>query len=404
MKYFVLIPDGMADEKIEALGNKTPMEAAHKPTMDYLAQRSYSGLVQNVPEGMVPESDTANMSILSFDPAIYSRGRSPIEAVSMGLDMADDDVAIRCNFVTLTDAPRYEDRILIDNGAGEISTEEARVLVDALNRELGDETRHLYVGMTYRHCMLWKNADDRYPFARPHDIIGRAIGEFLPSGESGEAFLEYMRRSCEILDNHPINIERRRQGLNVANSCWFWSPGKKMTLPSFTEKFGISGAVISAVDLIKGLGISAGMRSIDVEGATGTVHTNYEGKAAAAIEAFESGIELVYLHLEGPDEHGHRGEADNKIKSVENIDSRVLCPVYDYLKNCGDDFGILVLPDHPTPVRLRTHTRAAVPYIIYSSKSENEGIECYTESACAEGKYIPDGWRLMQYFIEICNR
>ncbi len=404
MKYFVLIPDGMADEKIDILDNRTPMEAANKPLMDSLAKVSHCGLVQNVPMGMVPESDTANMSILSFDPIVYSKGRSPIEAVSMGLSMDDDDVAIRCNFVTLSDADNYEDRILLDNGAGEISTEEAAVLVEALNAEFANDLRHLYVGMSYRHCMLWKNVDDRYPFARPHDLIGKRIGEHLPSGERGDVFREFMERSCEILDNHPINVERRKKGLNVANSCWLWSPGKKMTLPCFADKFGISGAVISAVDLIKGLGISAKMRSIDVEGATGNLHTNYEGKANAAIDAFMSGVELVYVHLEGPDEHGHRGEAENKMRCIENIDSRVLAPVFKYLQSCGEDFGIMILPDHPTPVRLRTHTRAPVPYLIYSSKNATNGISTYTEDACAEGEYIADGWKLMQYFIDICNR
>ena len=403
MKYLVLIPDGMADERVDSLGNKTPMEAADKAVMDSLAKRSFYGLVQNVPEGMVPESDTANMAILSFDPKIYSKGRSPLEAVSMGLKLVDGDVAIRANTVSLSEAERYEDRIMLDNAADEITTEEASVLIDAVNEQLADDIRHLYVGVAYRHCLIWKNVDDKYNFARPHDIIGRRIGEYLPDEANGKEFLEFMRKSCEILENHPLNIERKKKGKLPANSLWLWSPGKPLSLPSFNEKFGLRGTVISAVDLIKGIGICADMESIDVEGATGTANTNYEGKARATIEAFKSGSDLVYLHFEGPDEHGHRGEPDVKTKSIEYIDKYALSPILEYLENCGEDFGIMILPDHPTPVRIRTHSPEPVPYIIYSSKNSNNGITNFNEFSCASGKYFADGFELMQYFIDVCN-
>ena len=403
MKYLVLIPDGMADERVDALNNRTPMEAADKSVMDSLASEAFYGLVQNVPTGMVPESDTANMAILSFDPKVYSKGRSPLEAVSMGLKLEGDDVAIRANTVSLSEADNYEDRIMLDNAADEITTEEASILIDAVNEQLADEFKHLYVGVAYRHCLIWKNVNDKYNFARPHDIIGKRIGEYLPDEIYGKEFLDFMRKSCEILENHPLNIERKRKGRLPANSLWLWSPGKPLALPSFNEKFGLRGTVISAVDLIKGIGICAGMESIDVDGATGTVNTNYEGKAQATIDAFKSGSDLVYLHFEGPDEHGHRGEPEVKAKSIELIDKLSLAPIFEYLKNCGEDFGIMILPDHPTPVRIRTHSSEPVPYIIYSSKNRTAGIENYNEFSCANGKYIADGWDLMQYFIDVCK-
>lgn len=403
MKYLVLIPDGMADERVASLNNRTPMEAADKSVMNSLASESFFGLVQNVPAGMVPESDTANMAILSFDPKVYSKGRSPLEAVSMGLKLEDGDVAIRANTVSLSEAENYEDRIMLDNAADEITTEEAAILIDAVNAQLADEFRHLYVGVAYRHCLIWKNVDDKYDFARPHDIIGRRIGDYLPDEKNGKDFLEYMRKSCEILEKHPLNIERKKNGKLPANSLWLWSPGKPLSLPSFNDKFGLRGTVISAVDLIKGIGICAGMESIDVDGATGTVNTNYEGKAKAAIEAFKSGSDLVYLHFEGPDEHGHRGEPDVKTKSIEYIDKYALAPIWEYLDNCGEDYGIMILPDHPTPVRIRTHSPEPVPYIIYSSKNRNIGIDNYNEFSCESGKFIPDGWELMQYFINVCK-
>ena len=402
MKYLVLIPDGMADEKIASLCNRSPMEAANKPVMDRLAANSLYGLVQNVPEGMVPESDTANMAILSFDPKVYSKGRSPLEAVSMGLKLEGNDVAIRANTVSLSDAENYEDRIMLDNAADDITTEEAAILVEAVNAELSNEIKHLYVGVSYRHCLVWKGADDKYDFTRPHDIIGKRIGDYLPAG-SGQEYLDYMKASCNILENHPLNVERKKRGRLPANSLWLWSPGKPLSLPSFRHKFGLKATAISAVDLIKGIGICADMDTVDVEGATGTVNTNYKGKADAAINAFKNGSDLVYLHFEGPDEHGHRGEPDVKKESIELIDKLALSPILEYLENCGEDFGIMILPDHPTPVRIRTHSSEPVPYIIYASKHNHEGVSNYNETSCSAGKFIENGWDLMQYFINSCN-
>ena len=399
MKYLILIPDGMADYPVEDLGNLTPMQKANKPAMDYLASKSLVGTVSNVPEGMVPESDTANMAILSFDPKIYSKGRSPLEAVSMGIDMKSDETAYRCNVVTLTeDQDKYEDRIILDHSADEISTEEADQLIKALEKELGNEMRKFYTGVSYRHCLIWKNSDDKYNFMRPHDILGKRIGEYLPRIEDGGAeFLELMKKSYDILKDHPVNQARKARGLKPANSAWLWSPGKKPQLPSFKEKWGMNAAVISAVDLIKGIGLCAQMNSIDVEGATGNVHTNYDGKAQAAIDAFKNGAELVYVHVEGPDECGHRAEIENKVKSIELIDQKILAPVYKYLCESGEDFKIMVLPDHPTPICRRTHTMDPVPFFIYSSNSTLEGCDTFNEFTAKDmGYYVENGYTLME--------
>ena len=403
MKYLILIPDGMADVPIAELGELTPMQKANKPMMNMLAAKSLVGTVSNVPEGMVPESDTANMAILSFDPKVYSKGRSPLEAVSMGIEMMPDETAYRCNVVTLTEEQdNYEDRIIVDHSADEISTAEADELIKTLEKELGNEIRKFYTGVSYRHCLIWKDGNDKYNFMRPHDILGKRIGEYLPKAEDGGAeFLELMKKSYDILKDHPVNIARKARGLKPANSAWLWSPGKKPQLPSFKEKWGLDAAVISAVDLIKGIGLCAGMESIDVEGATGNVHTNYDGKANAAIDAFKNDAELVYVHVEGPDECGHRAETDNKVKSIELIDAKILKPVYEYLVSCGEPFKIMVLPDHPTPICKRTHTIDPVPFFIYSSQAEKEGCADFDEfGAKATGYYVPNGYTLMELLTE----
>ena len=402
MKYLVLIPDGMADEKIEALGNVTPMEKANKPCTDNLAKHSLIGTVSNVPEGMVPESDTANMAILSFDPKVYSKGRSPLEAMSMGLTMSPTQTAYRCNVVTITEDGEYEDRIILDHSADEITTAEADELIKTLDKELGTDYRKFYTGVSYRHCILWENGDDKYNFMRPHDILGKRIGEYLPKAENGGAeFLEIMKKSFDILNHHPVNEARRARGLKPANSIWLWSPGKKPQLPSFADKWGLKGAVISAVDLIKGIGICAGMTSFDVEGATGNVHTNYDGKAQAAIDAFKDGYDYVYVHVEGPDECGHRAELENKVLSIELIDQKILVPVYEYLKGCGEDFKIMILPDHPTPIRIRTHSIDPVPFMIYDSRKDESGVSLFCEeSAAKSGLYIENGYTLMDVLVK----
>lgn len=403
MKYLVLIPDGMADEPIAELANRTPMEAADKPTMDMLVKKSLVGTVLNVPDGMVPESDTANMAILSFDPKIYSHGRSPLEAVSMGLTMEPDQTAYRCNLVTLSEEQDcYEDRVMIDHSADEISTEEADVLIHALQDALGNAQRTFYTGVSYRHCILWHGGDEHYNFMRPHDIPGRVIRDYLPKEEDGGApFLALMKQSYDILNHHPINEARRARGLRPANSAWLWSPGRKPQLPSFKKKWGLDATVISAVDLIKGIGICAGMQTVNVPRATGNVHTNYDGKAAAAISAFRDGSDYVYVHVEAPDECGHRAEIENKVLSIELIDKKILAPVLSYLESTGEDFRILVLPDHPTPIRLRTHTSNPVPFFLYCSDCAHKGTEVFSEAAGAStGYYLPDGFELMNLMVK----
>ncbi|MBO5755839.1 MAG: cofactor-independent phosphoglycerate mutase [Clostridia bacterium] len=402
MKYLVIVYDGMADRPIPALGNKTPLMVAKTPMMDSLTPSSLCGTVSNVPEGMVPESDTANLAILSYDPREFSKGRSPLEAVSMGIEMQPDETAYRCNVVTLSEEEeRYEDKRILDHSADEITTAEADELIKALDAALGNEIRKFYTGISYRHCMIRKNGVEKYPFARPHDHIGQRIGEYLPSGDEGEEFLQMMKASYDILNHHPINEARRARGLRPANSAWFWSPGKKPALPSFKEKFGLDAAVISAVDLIKGIGLCAGMTSIDVEGATGNVHTNYKGKADAAIGAFKEGKDLVYVHVEGPDECGHRGETENKILSIESIDGKILAPVVSYLKETGEPFRVMCLPDHPTPIAIRTHSMEPVPFFIYDSEKKAEGPAHMDEdSAAATGLYVDDGTRLMDMLLK----
>ena len=401
MKYLVLLCDGMADEKIEALGGRSPMEAANKPCMDYLCARSIAGTVCNVPEGMVPESDTANLAVMSYDPKIYSHGRSPLEAMSIGLTMSETMTAIRCNVVTLSEEEGidYLDRTILDHSADEISTEEADELIKAVEEALGGENRHFYTGISYRHCLLWDNAPTPADFSRPHDHLGQVIGPHLitdPNAD-GYPYYELMRASFDVLNHHPINEARRARGLRPANSIWLWSAGMKPALPSFKEKWGLNATVISAVDLIKGIAICAGMESVDVEGATGNFHTNYKGKADAAIDAFKRGQDYVYIHVEGPDECGHRGELENKVACIEKIDQEILQPVYEYLAKGKDEFKILVLPDHPTPLSIRTHTAEKVPFFLYSNRAEVEGPAIFSEeTAAATGLHLPKGEELME--------
>lgn len=387
----------MADYKIDSLGGKTPMEAAYKPNMDSLARVSLCGTVSNVPQGMVPESDTANLAILSYDPAVYSKGRSPLEAVAMGLNMSPDETAFRCNLVTLSDdSDSYENLTMLDHSSDEITTAEADILIGALNEGLGSDNIHFYTGVSYRHCLLWKDAPDFTAFMRPHDIPGRNIGEYLPD----EPFLAMQKKSREILTDHPVNIARRKRGLRPANSIWLWSPGKKPQLPSFKEKWGLDGTIISAVDLIKGIGLCAGMKTVNVEGATGNINTNYEGKAEAAVNALKNGADLVYIHVEAPDECGHRAELENKIKSIEYIDARTFRQVLNYLETCGEPFKFMVLPDHPTPIAMRTHTIDPVPFFIYSSDKTQKGVDRFTEEMCSRtGMYVEHGYKLLDYMI-----
>lgn len=395
MKYLILLGDGMADEPIEALDGKTPLEAARTPFMDELAAESEIGMVHTIPEGMSPGSDTANLSVLGYDPKIYYSGRSPLEALSIGVAMKDDDVAIRCNVVTISDDEvDFEDKIIIDHSAGEISTEDAAVLIDAVRAELEKEPYQFYVGTSYRHCLIW-NAGNVIPLVPPHDVLGQKIGSHLPKDAS---LLAMMKRSYEILKDHPINVERKAKGLNPANCCWFWGAGTKPMLHSFREKTGKKGAMISAVDLLKGIAIGAGMQVIEVEGANGGLHTNYTGKMEAALKTLlEDDNDFVYIHVEAPDEMGHQGSYERKVQAIENIDKYILGPLVERLKLQDVDFRLLFLPDHPTPVRLRTHTSDSVPYLLYDSTLEaGEDVMYCEKCAASTGHFIEQGHKIIE--------
>jgi 2,3-bisphosphoglycerate-independent phosphoglycerate mutase len=383
------------------LNNKTPLQYANKPNIDMLATKGTVGLVKTVPNGIAPGSDAANLSVMGYNPKIYYTGRSPLEAVSMGIELAPSDVALRCNLVYLSeDEDNYSDRTMIDYSSDEISTEEAKILIAAINAELKSEDISFYPGISYRHCMVWNNGKTGLGCTPPHDILEKKITGYLPKEESG-LLLGFMKKSYDILKNHPVNIARRERGLRPANSIWLWGEGKKPALSSFQEKYNKSGAVISAVDLLKGIGICAGLESIDVEGATGNIDTNFIGKAKAAIEAIDSGKDFVYIHVEAPDECGHRHEMDNKVKSIELLDSQVVATVLEGLKKY-DAYRVLVLPDHPTPLSLRTHTSDPVPFIIYDSTNEiSSPAKSYDEiEAEKTGIFIEDGYKLMDMFIK----
>ena len=398
MKYIVVLGDGMADEPIEALGKKTPLEYANTPTMDSLSARSEIGLVHTIPKGMKPGSDTANLSVLGYDPAIYYSGRSPLEALSIGVPMKDTDVAFRCNLVTLSEEEPYEKKIMIDHSSGEISTEDASVLLDAVKKELTREGYQFYVGTSYRHCLIWENGKV-IELAQPHDILTQCIEQYLPQDE---VFLEMQKRSYDILANHPINAERKKQGLNPANSCWFWGAGTKPALTSFEEKYHKKAVMISAVDLLKGIAVGAGMTNIIVKGANGGLHTNYEGKAKAAVDALlKDGYDFAYIHVEAPDEMGHQGSIERKVQAIENLDHRVIRHVIEQMDASGEPYRLLVQPDHPTPIRVRTHTSDPVPYLLYDSTKEEKHDWKYNEREAKEsGNDIAHGYEMMGYFFD----
>jgi 2,3-bisphosphoglycerate-independent phosphoglycerate mutase len=401
MKYIVLLCDGMADEPVAELDGKTPMEAAYKPAMDALSAVSEVGLVKTVADGLKPGSDVANLSVLGYDPKVCYTGRSPLEAGSIGIDMADSDVSFRCNLVTLSDEANYGDKTMVDYCAGDISSDEADQLIALAAEKFDNETRKLYAGVSYRHCLIRHNGSlDLGRLTPPHDISGRVIGEYLPdkNNPNSAELLDMMEKSFGFLSEHPINKKRVSEGKNPANSLWFWGEGRRASLEPFTEKTGLRGAMISAVDLLRGIGKFAGMDIIKVPGATAYLDTNFEGKADAAIEALSGGDDFVYIHIEAPDECGHRGEAANKVKAIEEIDSRVLSRILPKLREMGD-FRLLICPDHPTPLRTKTHTNAAVPYMIYDSRKDASGPAVFTEKTAADtGNYIPFGPDLMKKF------
>lgn len=399
MKYIIVLGDGMADEQLEELGGKTPLEYAKTPYMDKIAKKSDIGLAKTIPDGMKPGSDTANLAVLGYDPNQYYTGRSPLEALSIGVEMEDNDIAIRCNIVTVSDdGLPYEQKKIIDHSSSEISTEDAAVLLDAVRKELEDDEYRFYVGTSYRHCTIWKNGAVA-ELTPPHDILGKVIGDYLPQDKM---LREKMKRSYEILNEHPINIERAKKGLNKANSIWFWGAGTKPALDSFEGKFGKKGAMISAVDLLKGIAVGAEMQNIEVEGADGTLETNYEGKAAAAVKTLtEGGSDFVYIHVEAPDEMGHQGSVERKVKAIEYLDGRIIGPVFERMKQTGQDFRMLVMPDHPTPIRTRTHSCEPVPYLLYDSTEKQENTWKYNEKEAKEsGNYFEEGYMLIRELLK----
>ena len=402
MKYLVVLCDGMADTPNAALGGKTPMECAHKPNMDALAKNAEVGMCRTVAAGLKPGSDVANLSVMGYDPAVCYTGRSPLEAASIGVDLKPTDVALRCNTVTLSDEESYENKTMVDYCAGDISTEEAHKIIETVEKELGSDIYKFYGGVSYRHCLVVDHGTtDLGNMTPPHDISGRVIGEYLSKSENAAPLIDLMKKSYEILKNHPVNIERRKKGLHEANSIWLWGEGRRPQLENFKEKNGVSGCVVSAVDLLKGIGICAGMETPEVEGATGYIDTNFEGKTQAGIDAFRRGTDRVYLHFEAPDECGHRGEAQNKVKAIEMIDSRVLTKMLGYLNGCGDDYRILIMPDHPTPLETMTHSSAPVPFLIYDSRKKENGVSSFTEKNAAEtGEFVEHGPDIMSMLLE----
>ena len=397
MKYIVVLGDGMADEPIEALGGLTPLEAAATPTMDALASGGEMGMVQNVPLGMSPGSEIANLSVMGYDPTTDFTGRSPLEALSVGVEMEPDDVIFRCNVVTLTEEEPYAEKTIVDHSSGEISTADADILMDAIREAFNDETFQFYTGTSYRHIMVWKKGrvSDLEP---PHDHLTQVVGPWLPREEVLRSFME---RSFEILNNHPLNLARAAAGKNKANSLWYWGAGTKPSLRNFTEKTGLTGAMISAVDLLKGIAVGAEMKVMEVEGATGSIDTNWEGKADAAIQALlKDGCDFAYIHVEAPDEMAHQGLTEEKVRSIEYLDSRILAPVMKAMEEAGEDYRILLLPDHPNLLRLRTHVPDPVPYVFFDSTRQQKKIARYGErEAQATGIFEPQGHKLMERFL-----
>lgn len=401
MKYLVILGDGMADYPCPQLDGKTPLEVANKPNMDALCAKGVIGLVKTVPDGMKPGSDVANLSMMGYAPDKYYTGRSPLEALSIGIDMSASDIATRCNLVTLSDDEPFENKVMVDYSAGEITTQEAEELIKAVQEALGNDKYSFYSGVSYRHCMITKGGKLGAQYTPPHDISDKVIGEYLPKGEDSDEHLAMLQASYELLKDHPINLERIKQGKNPANCIWLWGEGSKPALDDFGQKYGLKAGVISAVDLVKGIGIGAGMTSWDVEGATGTYHTNFEGKAKRAIDAFKEGYDYVYIHMEAPDECGHQGDLDNKIKSIELIDEKVVGYCKRELDDMGEPYRILIAPDHPTPIAIKTHVGDPVPFILYDSSSDIEsGYTTYNEkTAKASGIYYEPCQDLIDDFL-----
>lgn len=403
MKYAVILYDGMADYPVPCFDGKTPMMMANKPNFDRLAQKGEVGLVRTVAEGLKPGSDVANLSVMGYDPMKYYTGRSPLEAVSIGVKMADDDIALRCNLVTLSDEENYEDKTMIDYSAGDISSADAAEIIKTVQKHFGNDEFAFYNGVSYRHCLIHHGGTvELGNMTPPHDISDRVVGPYLSTAPTAEKLIGLMKKSYDLLKDHPVNKRRIAEGKRPANSIWLWGEGKKPMLPLFTDLYGIKGSVISAVDLLKGIGIAAGMNTPEVEGATGYIDTNFEGKANAAIDELKNGADLVYVHIEAPDECGHRNEPENKVRAIEIIDEKVLPIIIDGLEEIGEDYKIMILPDHPTPIVTKTHASDPVPYMIYKKSAEKDsGVESINEeTAKATGVYVDFGPSMMKKFIE----
>ncbi len=399
MKYVVILADGCADLPIEKLGNMTPLEKSNTPNMDYFASNGDMYLVKTVPDSLKPGSDVANLSVMGYNPLDCYTGRSPLEAASIGVTLKDSETSFRANLVTLSDEENYEDKTMLDYSSGEISSEESRALMADIEKELGGGDFHFYGGVSYRHLFVWNNAPESFNLTPPHDISDRKIKDYLPSDEK---ILELMKKSEKILKNHPINQKRIAEGKNPATSMWIWGEGKKPALSKFADLYGKKGAVVSAVDLIKGIAILSGMNSIDVDGATGNIHTNFDGKAKAAADALlVDGADLIYVHLEAPDECGHQGDLDGKVRSLEIIDEKVISYIKNRLEDAGEDYAFLVMPDHPTPIATKTHSRESVPCVIYKKGDSKNTGRRFTENYAREnGEFITDGYKIMQIFLE----
>jgi len=397
MKYVILLGDGMADEPLAALNGKTPLQQASTPHMDFVAAHGEIGVAVTVPDGFSPGSDVANLSILGYDPRLYYTGRSPLEAVSMNITLDDEDVAYRCNLVTLSAEEPYEQKTMVDYSADEITTAEAAQLIEEVKNRLESQDIKIYPGFGFRHLLVWKGGPTDSEFTPPHDISGKVIGPYLPKGPGAETFLRLMKDSSNYLPSHPVNKARVEKGLRPANGLWFWGQGKRPDMPKFYDRYGLHGSVISAVDLIKGIGICAGLNIVEVEGVTGTIHTNADGKVRAALDELAKGQDIVYLHVEAPDAVSHRGELENKIKAIELVD-RMLGKLLEGLK-VYDNYKVMVLPDHPTPLSSMTHSNKPVPFAIYTKGQEKYTGRTFDEPTAAKGLVFPAGHKLMDYFL-----
>lgn len=408
MKYIIIIPDGMADLGIKKLGGKTPMEFAYTPVMDSLSASAEMGLVKTIPAGLPPGSDTANLSVMGYDPLRYHTGRSPLEAVSLGIELKEDDMVFRCNLVTLSNESGYREKRMIDYSAGEISSEDSAILIDYIKAGLETGNIKFYSGVSYRNIMVWNKGPGSTRLTPPHDILEKKIAQYLPGGDGSEVIMKLMEESGRMLPAHPLNRSRLDRGSRPANSIWLWGQGKKPYLDDFYDKYGLRGSVISAVDLIRGIGICAGLETVKVEGITGTINTNLDGKAKAAVNEVLSGKDFVYVHIEAPDECSHQGSLGDKVKAIEMIDEKIVGHIRAGMDKSKEEYRLMILPDHPTPISLRTHTSEPVPFLIFDSR-EAKGSDMKKSSgfnektAASTGIMVGKGHMLVDRLFERRN-